>query len=383
MVVGFGVVFALFGVGFLIPFFILPVWNSYQAQSWSVTECKVITSAVGRHTGDDSTTYSVDISYDYEVDGKVYHSDRYKFMSGSSSGYNGKKEVVDQYPPGKVIRCYYDPSDPSKSVIERGFTSDMLFGLIPLFFVVVGLAIAIFGGRAAANSKNRLPGQASSSSHFSRSSYADTQPKVVAQSSPVVRLFGMTFVALFWNGIVSVFLYHIVQGWFDGKGSWFETLFISPFVLIGLLLIFGIFHSFLGLFNPRVTITIQPSAVPIGGKLQLRWSFKGNSSKIKKIVISLAGREEATYRRGTDTVTDKRTFFEEEVLSISNRHQISSGDTTIEVPSHLMHSFSSNNNKIAWQVSFRGEIPKWPDISESFDLQVLPLTSVDLKTGTV
>ena len=45
---------------------------------------------------------------------------------------------------------------------------------------------------------------------------------------------GSLGICLFWNGIVSVFVIKIVMDWRGGVGNWFETLFLIPFVLIGL-----------------------------------------------------------------------------------------------------------------------------------------------------
>jgi hypothetical protein len=37
-----------------------------------------------------------------------------------------------------------------------------------------------------------------------------------------------------------------------------------------------------------------------------------------------------------------------------------------------MHSFSANNNKIIWTLTVKGEISRWPDVDESFDVTVSP-----------
>lgn len=46
--------------------------------------------------------------------------------------------------------------------------------------------------------------------------------------------FGSLGICLFWNGIVSVFVVKTITDWTGGGGNWFETLFLVPFVLIGL-----------------------------------------------------------------------------------------------------------------------------------------------------
>ena len=48
---------------------------------------------------------------------------------------------------------------------------------------------------------------------------------------------GSLGICLFWNGIVSVFVVKIIMDWRGGNGNWFETLFLTPFVLIGLVIL--------------------------------------------------------------------------------------------------------------------------------------------------
>lgn len=37
-----------------------------------------------------------------------------------------------------------------------------------------------------------------------------------------------------------------------------------------------------------------------------------------------------------------------------------------------MHSFSAENNKIIWRLDLRGDIKSWPDVKESFEIEVTP-----------
>lgn len=72
---------------FPVEFFLIPVLKIDEAKEWPETSCVVISSQVMSHSDSDGTTYSVDISYSYEVGGREYKSNRYGFMMGSSSGY--------------------------------------------------------------------------------------------------------------------------------------------------------------------------------------------------------------------------------------------------------------------------------------------------------
>ncbi|MCB0333956.1 MAG: DUF3592 domain-containing protein, partial [Bdellovibrionales bacterium] len=212
----FGGVFFLVGLGLFYPFFVLPLMNLSDSQSWTPTDCTVISSSVKSHHSDDGTTYSVEIFYRYEVNGTTYKSDRYEFFGGSSSGYDSKKKVVRDHPPGKTFTCYVNPEAPSEAVINRGFSWSFLLGLIPLIFMVLGLAVMFLFGKT--QKSTALPTHArEASTSFSFAEPLELKPT----SSRMGKLLGITFAALFWNGIVSVFLYHVWESWSSGSPEWF------------------------------------------------------------------------------------------------------------------------------------------------------------------
>jgi hypothetical protein len=38
-----------------------------------------------------------------------------------------------------------------------------------------------------------------------------------------------------------------------------------------------------------------------------------------------------------------------------------------------MHSFKADNNQIIWSLTVHGDIPRWPDIKDSFEIVVPPM----------
>ena len=90
-------------------------------------------------TATTGTTYSVYILYEYEFGGQTYKSDRYDFIGGSSSGYEGKARVVAAYESAERPVCYVNPTNPSESVLKRGFHAKLLLALFPLPFLLVGV----------------------------------------------------------------------------------------------------------------------------------------------------------------------------------------------------------------------------------------------------
>jgi hypothetical protein len=191
-------------------------------------------------------------------------------------------------------------------------------------------------------------------------------------SSPLGKFLGMLCVALFWNGIVSVFLVLLFSGGKGGHFEWFLGLFLVPFVLIGLGMIGAVGYFFLSIFNPRPRITLIPGVPRLGDCVRLEWELSGRTEVLKDLRLSVTGQEEATYSRGTRTSTDRNVFADIEVTSLSSTREMASGSAQVSIPADSMHSFSSQHNKITWSIRVKGEIARWPDLNEEFALTVLP-----------
>jgi hypothetical protein len=88
--------------------------------------------------------------------------------------------------------------------------------------------------------------------------------------------------------------------------------------------------------------------------------------------ITLEGREEATYRRGTSTSTDKSVFASIELARVTHPKEMKRGRVKAAIPAGTMHSFASKNNKFVWELKVVGEIPRWPDVGEEYAIDVKP-----------
>lgn len=384
-----------------------PALKVFRASSWEPIPCVVTSSKVATGSGGD--TYSVEIHYSYTIDGKQYPGTRYGFFGGSSSGFDSKARVVEQYPAGSTATCYVNPLDPTEAVISRGVTTDMLWGLFGVPFLLVGLAGPImmvrsylkerkrrrelqgnplswpsFGAMHSPVSLSTTQGGASfqpitshpiSSNATSARTTAGGFGRVVLEpaTTPARKLMVTVFFTLIWNGIVSVFVYFLIKEWNKGHGEWILALFLIPFVLIGMLLLYAVAHGFLALFNPRPRLTINSRELSLGETFDLDWEFSGSTRSVKQLRIYLEGREEATYRRGTDTAIDKNVFT---TIEIAARPNADPGRAQIDMPADTMHSFESGNNKIVWEIHIKGDIRYWSDVDESFEIEVLPKKSL-------
>ena len=155
--------------------------------------------------------------------------------------------------------------------------------------------------------------------------------------------------------------------------GWFLALFLLVFQAVGLALLAAVPYQLLALANPRPIITMSRGSVPLGGTVSFAWELSGSAQRVTELKMTLRGREEARYRRGTDTHTDTHNFFSETLVNATNATNIARGSGTIRVPANSMHTFTGDNNKIIWTLQVTGEIPRWPNIDETFDIVVRPL----------
>jgi hypothetical protein len=341
----------------------------------------VVSSGVRSHSGSNGgTTYSVNILYSYEYNEREFKANRYDFMGGSSSGSRHKYDIVARYATGSRTLCYVNPNDPTEAVLERGFTPTMWFGLIPLVFVLVGMCGLVSTVRTRARGGLVQTGAPIGAFSFSKSevvpridSAAETEPLVLKPNiSPWGKLIGAMIFALFWNGIVSVFVIHIIKSWRSGPFEWFLALFMIPFVLIGLGIIVASVYFLLALFNPRPLITITPAAIRLGDTFRVEWELSGRTDVLRGLRICLEGREEATYQSGKNTATDKNVFADIQITDVTVSQEMRSGSGTATVPGQSMHSLMGSHNRIVWAIRVQGEIARWPDVDEDFPVTVLP-----------
>lgn len=372
---------------------VMPIARYVDSSGWVDLPCVIESSKVRSHSSDDGTTYSIDILYRYEIDGRVYRSNRYNFFAyGSSSGRSGKSDIVRKYPRGAERRCLVDPDDPYSAVLDRGLSLWALLMLIPVVLLAIGFGGLYAMARSASRKRDRSRGigERRTGDVDADAHELDWLPDCDYDAGPVRlkptlgrfgKLVGVVFFATFWNGIVSIFVYQAVQSHLRGNPEWFLTIFMVPFVLVGLVAIGAVVHQLLALLNPRVELTVSSATVTPGEQLEIAWDLVGRVSKVKMLRITFEGREEATYTRGTNTVTDKNTFATFNIVDTDDSNTIDTGRALLTLPRGAIHSFEASNNKIIWSIKVRGEIRYWPDINSQYTVVVRPVDPHAIEQG--
>jgi len=370
--IGFGLLFVAIGSAVFVPMALVPSIRLGLSMTWSPTPCTIVSKEMRSWSTDDGTSYRADVHYIYSADGREWRSNRVEFFSFLSSGYSGARAVLARYPKGLSTTCWVDPGDPSKSVLDRRLRPKHLLGLIPLAFVLAGWAVAKHGWKKAREKR--------AEESLAGGSTAPIEGPLVLdpQVGPVGKLGGSIFFALFWNGIVSVFVFQAWKGWQSGSPDWFLTIFLIPFVLVGVFAFGLVGYSLLALANPRPHLTLTPGHPRLGATLHLEWGFTGRAARLSSLRIFLEGREEATYRRGTDTVTEREVFASFDLVNTENDWEIPRGTAELLIPAGSMHSFQGDSNKIIWEIKVEGEIDRWPDVDQNFPTTIRPLRVEDV-----
>jgi len=383
--------FILVGTVALFPLFLFPFMQYLEATSWVETPCEIVSSAVENKNGQ----HRIAIEYKYRSHGEDFRGKKYRNYKVAGGSRSSLLKIVNKLRPGTKTVCYVNPENISEAVLNRDFSPMLLLGLIPLVFVMIGLFGLIFGRLLAqsfitsklAGVKNEEWRTATAIQEQAQTTQEDWQKRewepasnatgpveLKSGSNTVVGLFAVLIFALIWNGIISVFLFEVAGGWMRGKPDWFLTFFLIPFVLVGIGTILVTIYMFLAMFNPKPRLFVSDATTMLGDTFDLNWRFNGSTSSIRRLQIQLVGTEWAQYQQGTNTHTDTSEFYSENLFDTDQPMEMPEGNLEVIIPQSTMHSFNASNNKIKWSLRIKGDIPMWPDVNQSYDFAVLPLS---------
>lgn len=110
-----------------------------EVADWPTVTGVVVSSYASRSSNTTSTSHSwsVVVSYRYEVDGQLHHGERWTAVGPRQARNEAHAdELRAQYMADDPIEVRYDPEDPSRAVIEEGGTlrgwAHVAFGLLLL-----------------------------------------------------------------------------------------------------------------------------------------------------------------------------------------------------------------------------------------------------------
>ena len=114
--------------------------SAFESSGWPSAEGVITVSefTTNRDSDNGSVTHGANVAYDYTVNGTLHTGSNVHFGQYGSSDPSYGRGIVNRYPVGKRVGVYYDPDDPSTSVLEpgAGWSSFMVSGIGALFALV-------------------------------------------------------------------------------------------------------------------------------------------------------------------------------------------------------------------------------------------------------
>lgn len=195
----FGAAFMLAGLLPIVFMTLTPALRWVSAQDWQPVTATIRHLQLESHRGEDSTTWSVSASYDYDYQGQRYHSDQVSLYRGSDNvgtyWQDLQARLARDMNAGRAV-AWVNPLDPQQAVLDRTFRAGMLaFSLIfGLIFVAVGAGIIA----AMLYSQRRQQQQQSMIEQHLSGGASSRQTTGIASNSRSGGLFLLGFGALFF-----------------------------------------------------------------------------------------------------------------------------------------------------------------------------------------
>ena len=335
-------------------FFLRFVLAVFDARSWQEGSCTITSSDVRAHTSHDnktgksSTSYSIHVTYTFTHAGKLYSGNTYNLGASDYTNSTYAYEVTRELPKGRTLPCFFDPQLPTRSTLKRELESTVWFGLFPLVFTAGGLlgllATIRSDGKKSAHGSGRT---------------------IKRAPSRIIGLLLLVLVNIVWNGIVAVGGYAFLT---SGSSGWLIGLLISPFALIGVLLLAGIPYAILQIFNPSVDIEYSDTSIATGDTTTIGWRVNGRASRVRTLTVSVTPTFLQTNqgtKRGSSSAQHPMRGKTFELFTTDNPQRISKGTASIKIPSLEELNTPTPLGSTHLEITIRLKIPWYPDAQDS------------------
>lgn len=351
--------FGICTIASMIAFYTLffgPFVEYLNAKSWVATSCVVTSSRIINEPTSkksDVNIYKAVIDYEYEYRLNTYRGNKFHFIDFPWS-FSDPQKRVDQYPPGKIFNCYVDPGNPNVAVIDRSLDVYPLFGAILFVFILMGI-----GGIY----------------HVQKRSYFKENVKDTLVLLPEDRI--TIFVAVFFSCMIAdlFFMIFFFGGWlvaYHQKHSWFmfETFTYLPLFALMIGSMYFVVYAFMQIFNPSVTLTLNPVKLITGNKYLISFVINGAVTRLSDFSIDLVGVKKVT----TYNEEEKRShtqdiiFYKDNIYHVEQYNVTTIGFIEYIFDDSLAPSRKEGNTEILWQIHAKGKIKFWPDMLNEYSI---------------
>ncbi len=413
----FFLVFSLGLLFFLVQLFSWAIPRILERQKFVPHQAIVVATQIREeivaHNAENRATigYRPEIWIDFTVNNTPYHVLTFDFQTlTSTKGFFDDKshaeQALESFPVGKEVRCWYREDDPTKAVLVWHFP---IFGgfllLLSFSFVILGIVGFMQSFRRDALSPERKTAAAGTPTHASLLSLFSPQtssdwPTVPDDSlinespgihlafrlplgnQPLFPLVGIMFLTLAVNAVAWGVMVHSFFHAEQDMAEWiFGTVFRVLFCGIGAVLLIGLIRRLVVAFRQGPTL-LEISDHPLypGRRYRILLQQSG-LLRFFSFSVDLVCEEISRFRQGTDTVTNRKDVFRQN-LFIRNDFEITvsqplSQEFFIQLPLGAMHSLRLENNEVLWKLEIAAKIAGWPDILRECPIIVRPGTLSD------
>ncbi len=194
---------------------------------------------------------------------------------------------------------------------------------------------------------------------------------------PEERLLGLVVVVATLSSVAFVVLFLAVTGRVVEGFDLGVTVFLLVFLIADAVFAAILLRAWLARLRfpvPQVWVSAHPLRVGEEARWRYVQRFSRPLGPEVEAWMQLVFREEATYQRGTETVTvTHEDVVDEWPLDLTGAQ---AGEVELEgrlqIPREGMHTFRARRNRLRWFLRVRAQIPNWPDFQRAYELTVLP-----------
>src|SRR5437773_1088557 len=136
----FGTIFFLFFLGMGLLFVGLigkDALKRAQTYRWATVPCTILSSTVAAEKSSENP-YRFAVSYEYQLGGNSYHSQRAALSDIRSPNYRDALRMVERYPEKAQSVCYVNPAHPDEAILQRSSLWFVLLLAFPIPFILIG-----------------------------------------------------------------------------------------------------------------------------------------------------------------------------------------------------------------------------------------------------
>ena len=377
-------VFIAIGLGVLAVVGLKPWWEGRAYSHWRSAPCTISESLAD--AGGPETAPSLLLRFRFAWQG----TDRIGTRLRPGDAPLSLQEIqvaAAEHPPGTEATCAFDPADPDGAALEvphgpagaeLGFLAvwAAIFAGIPALILIVVWKNAL-GGKTPVAADERTPARGRTAFAVNKATAGLNPPvevpggfRLAPAGGRMVGAVALGIFAAFWNGITWTGVVSMLR---DEHGLMAVGLmaFMSIFVLIGLAMAGAFAYLLLKvLFTPRITVLLAEKQLAPGKPTALHWTIERGRERLQDLRIELVLREESSYRRGTDTITDRH---EVRVVPVwSGTEPDAEGRCAVTPPADLPSSLEGVSNRLVWCLRLRGKVGGLPDVDDEYPVLVAP-----------